>query len=113
MACGPGTYFLVSRIGGSATGVADCRFYYAGNFANDFFHTPKAATGEDGCFVHRSLDQTRFHERFEILAVAGLVHFFERDEFERRGVDAITQATFINGAVIEYVAEMRIRRLGP
>jgi len=58
-----------------------------------------------------ALNQTRIHERFEILAIAGLVHVLQWDEFERRRVDAIAQATFIGRSVIEYVAEMRIRRL--
>src|SRR6266566_677933 len=104
-------YFFVSWIGGRAARIADRSFDHARDLANDFFHTPKAATGEDSRLMHRSLDQTRLHERFEILAIAGLVHFFQWDEFERRRVDAIAQATFIGRSVIEYVAKMRIRRL--
>src|ERR1051326_9183622 len=106
-----GAYFLVSWIGGRAAGIADCGFDDAGDFANDFFHAPEAAAGEDGRLVYGSLDQACLYERLEILAIAGLVHFFQRDEFERRRVDAIAQATLIGGAVIEYVAEMGIRSL--
>src|SRR6266446_5505475 len=102
-------YFFVSGVGSGAARIADRGFDNPGDLANDFFHTPEAATGKDGRLVHRSLGQTRLYERFEILAIAGLVHFFQWDEFERRRVDAIAQATFIGGAVIEYVAEMRIR----
>src|ERR1051326_302914 len=111
MAGAPGAYLFVGGVGSRAPRITDRSFDYAGDLADDFFHTPKAATGKDGRFVHGSLDQTSFHKRFEILAIAGLVHFFQWDEFERRRVDAIAQATFIGGAVIEYVAEMRIRRL--
>src|SRR5213592_2508483 len=80
MASASGADILVSWIRGRAARVTNRRFADTGDLANDFLHAPKAAAGQDGRFVQRSLDQTRFHERFEIPAISGLVHFFQGND---------------------------------
>jgi hypothetical protein len=53
------------------------------------------------------------NERVKILAVAGLVHVFHRDEFERGGIDAVTR-TVRARAVVEHMAEgTGIERIRP
>ena len=82
MASASGADILVSWIRGRAARVTNRRFDDTGDLANDFLDAPKSTAGEDGRFVQRSFDQTRFHERFEIPAISGLVHFFQGNEFQ-------------------------------
>src|SRR5436190_10421666 len=49
----------------------------------------------------------RLDELLEQGAVAFLLHFFHRDESQRRGIDAVTQVRR-TGTVVKHVAEMRI-----
>src|SRR4051812_35865983 len=44
----------------------------------------------------------------EIFAVALALHIVAMDEPERRGIDAVAQATAISGAVVEDVAEVAV-----
>src|SRR5205823_11560899 len=86
-----------------------CGFDDPGYLADDLLHAPEATPGQDGRFAHRSFDQTRLHERFEIPAISGLVHFFQWNELQRRRIDAVTQTTLVARAVIKHMTEMRVR----
>ena len=55
--------------------------------------------------------ETCFDKRLEVSAVAGFFHFFDWNEAERGGIDAVTQASRPR-AIIEDMAEMGIGALG-
>src|ERR1041385_9217978 len=53
--------------------------------------------------------QPGLDERRKVLSVTGLVHFFDRNEFQSYRIDAVAHAAFIRGTIIEHVAQMGIR----
>src|SRR2546427_10576277 len=97
--------FFVSRVRRPSAAVTHGCFDDAGNLANDFLHAPKTAARKDRRLMDRRLDQTRLDERFKILAISGLVHFFNGNKSQRRGIDAITQ-THRSLPVVEDMAKM-------
>src|ERR1043165_848302 len=44
-----------------------------------------------------------------MMAIAGLVHFFDRYTLKRRRMEAVAQATFVSRTVIKHMAKVGVR----
>src|SRR5205085_2743360 len=104
---------LITWIRGDAAGITNRGLDNARNFANNLFHTPKAAPSENRGLMDWRLDQACLCERLQVLAITGLIHFFDGYELKRSRIDTVAQTTFISRSVIKHVAEMRVRQFRP
>src|SRR5262249_35441458 len=94
----------IRRVRHVAAGVANARRNHTIMAANEILHSPEAAAGEHCAFPCHS----PILHLIEISPVALPFHVVAMDEAQRGGVDAVTQAATILGAIGEDMAEMAV-----